>query len=119
MRYALALILFLLAATPGRTEPDAQLQSMVIAVTQHFVQEKLMFGPTSYNRIEFDVEYLYPQPKAGYWAVVGGFMSDQNIPNSFVAAVQLVCPEYKELDCWRLEKLAVNGTIVVDRGDPL
>jgi len=50
---------------------------------------------------------------------VGGFLSDQNTPNSYVAAVRLVCPDFEKVECWRLEKLAINGEITLDRGQPL
>jgi hypothetical protein len=39
--------------------------------------------------------------------------------DSSLAALRLVCPEFETVDCWRLEKLAVNGTVIVDRGAPL
>ncbi len=49
------------------------------------------------------------------WVVVGGYISDQNIPNSFTAAVLLECPEFEKVACWSLEKLSINGKIVLDR----
>jgi hypothetical protein len=39
--------------------------------------------------------------------------------NSYVAAVRLICPEFADVACWRLEKLAINGSIVLDLGKPL
>ncbi len=54
-----------------------------------------------------------------YWAVVGGFVSDQNTPNTFVAAVRLICRDFVKVECWRLEKLAINGKIILDLGKPL
>jgi len=33
--------------------------------------------------------------------------------------VRLICPEADDVACWRLDKLAINGTIVIDRGAPL
>ncbi len=78
-----------------------------------------MLGGAGHYHIEFDVAHLHPQPQANYWAVVGGFVSDQNTPNTYVAAVRLVCPDFAEVGCWRLEKLSINGEITLDRGEPL
>ena len=88
-------------------------------MAQHLVQEQFTFGSLDHDHIEFDVAYLHPQPEINYWAVVGGFVSDQNTPNTYVAAVQLVCPDFAEVECWRLEKLAINQTIVLGLGEPL
>ena len=92
---------------------------MAVSMAQHFVQEEAMFGSLGQYHIEFDVAQLHPQPDPDYWAVVGGYISDQNTPNSYVAAVRLVCPDYEKVACWRLEKLAINGTILLNRGEPL
>ena len=119
MKYIAAFLLALLSAGPARAETDVPLPSMVIGMAQHFVQEKFMFGNLGHYHIEFDVAYLYPQPQPDYWAVVGGFVSDQNTPNKFVAAVRLICPEFNKVECWRLEKLAINGKIILDQGEPL
>ena len=88
-------------------------------MAQHFVQEQYMFGSLGYYHIEFDISYLHPQPQPDYWAVVGGFMSDQNTPNTYVAAVRLICSDFAKVKCWRLEKLAINGKMILDRGQPL
>ncbi len=119
MKYVAAFFLAFLSASLVTAETGAPLRSMVISMAQHFVQEKFMFGSLGHYHIEFDVAYLHPQPQPNYWAVVGGFVSDQNTPNTFVAAVRLICPDFAAVECWRLEKLAINGTIVLDRGQPL
>ncbi len=108
-----------LSASLATAETDARLRSMVTAMAQHFVQEQFMFGSLGHYHIEFDVAYLHPQPQPDYWAVVGSFVSDQNTPNKFVAAVRLICSDFAKVDCWRLEKLAINGKIILDRGQPL
>lgn len=92
---------------------------MAVSMAQHFVQQEAMFGSLGQYHIEFDIAYVYPQPEPGYWAVVGGFISDQSTPNTYVAAVRLVCPDFEKVACWQLEKLAINGTMVRDRGEPL
>ena len=117
--FLLAFLFAGLAAGPATAETRAPLRSMIVAMAQHFVQEKYMFSSLGHYHIEFDMAYLHPQPQPNYWAVVGGFISDQNDPNTYVAAVRLICPEFKEVACWRLEKLAINRKIIVDRGQPL
>ena len=119
MRVLATALVLILSAVPAAAEPDAPPRSLVVSVAQHFVQEEAMFGNLGHYHIEFDVAYLHPQPEPGYWAVVGGYMSEQSTPNSYVAAVRLICPDFDKVTCWRLEKLAVNGTIVVDRGELL
>jgi hypothetical protein len=93
--------------------------AMIVQMAQHLVQERFMFGDLGHYHIEFDVAYLYPQPRPNYWAVVGGFVSDQTDRNTYVAAVSLICPDAQDVNCWRLEKLAINGTVVLDQGQPL
>ncbi len=83
------------------------------------MQESFTFGEAGHYHIEADVAQLHPQPQGNYWAVVGGFVSDQSTPNTYVAAVRLVCPDFAAVACWRLEKLAINGEITLDRGEPL
>ena len=119
MKYVTAFLIAFLSTSPATAETNAPLPSMVIGMAQHFVQEKFMFGSLGHYHIEFDVAYLYPQPQPDYWAVVGGFVSDQNTPNKFVAAIRLICPNFSKVECWRLEKLAINGKIILDLGKQL
>jgi hypothetical protein len=65
--------------------------------------------------IEFDNSFVYSQPRQTLWVVVGGYVSDQSTFNSFTAAVLLECPEFQKVGCWSLEKLSINGKIVLDR----
>jgi|TARA_B100000315_G_C14463481_1_gene534863 hypothetical protein len=123
MKYIAAFLLaFLFAgltagqfAGPATAETQAPLKSMIIAMAQHFVQEKYMFSSLGHYHIEFDMAYLHPQPQPNYWAVIGSFISDQNDRNTYVVAIRLICPDFNEVECWRLEKLAINQTIIVDR----
>lgn len=117
MRTIAALLRFLLSASPAEADPP--LSPVIIAMAQHFVQESFMFGESGHYHIEFDVAHLHPQPHANYWAVVEGFVSDQNTPNTYVAAVRLVCPDFAEVACRRLEKLAISGEVALDRVEPL
>lgn len=119
MKYIAAFLLAFLSADPATAESRVPLRSMVIGMAQHFVQEKFMFGSLGHYHIEFDVAYLHPQPQPNYWAVVGGFISDQNTPNTYVAAVRLICQDVKKVECWRLEKMAINQTIILDRDQSL
>lgn len=117
MRRIAALLTLLMPASPAAADPP--LPSVIIAMARHIVQESFMFGESGHYHIEFDVAHLHPQPQANYWAVVRGFVSDQNTPNTYVAAVRLVCPGIDEVSCWRLEKPAINGEVALDRGEPL
>ena len=105
--------------SPAQSPAHAPTRGLIVAMAQHFVQEKFMFGNLGHYHIEFDVSYLHPQPETNYWAVVGGFVSDQNTPNQYVAALRLICLDATKVACWQLEKLALNGRIVFDLGRPL
>ncbi len=98
---------------------DTPPQSTVIAMAQHFVQEHFMHESIDHYHIEFDIAYIHPQPQPDFWAVVGGFVSDQNIANTYVAALRLICPQFNKVECWRLDKLAINRAIIRNRGDPV
>ncbi len=115
MKFIATFLLVFLSAGLATAETQAPLRSMIISMAQHFVQEKFMFESLGHYHIEFDVAYLHPQPQPNYWAVVGGFVSDQNTPNSYVAAVRLICSDFNEVACWRLDKMAINHAIVFDR----
>lgn len=101
-------------ATPAKAESPPY--PMIVAMAQHFVQDRLMHARTGeHYHIEFDNSFLYSQPRKTLWVVVGGYMSDQSTPNSFTAAVHLDCQEFEKPQCWSLEKLSINGKIVLDR----
>ncbi len=119
MKTVAAFLLAFVPASLATAETHAPLRSMVVGMAQHFVQEKYMFGSLGHYHIEFDVAYVYPQPQPNYWAVVGGFVSDQNTPNIFVAAVQLICADFAKVKCWHLAKLSINGKLIVDQSEPL
>ena len=119
MKYWATFLCALLYAGPATADSITPSRSMIVSIAQHFVQEQFMFGSLGHYHIEFDVAYLHPQPDPDYWAVTGGFVSDQNTPNSYVAAVRLICPDSAKIECWQLEKLAINGSIVLDLGKPL
>jgi hypothetical protein len=88
----------------------------IVAMAQHFVQDRLMSSSeTEHYHIEFDNAFVHSQPRKTLWVVVGGYVSDQNKFNSFTAAVGLDCPDFEKVECWSLEKLSINGTIVLDR----
>lgn len=116
----LATLLFaLLPAVPAVADDDAPLTSIIVGMAQHFVQEQYMLGSLGHYHIEFDMAYVHPQPQPDFWAVVGGFVSDQYTPNTYVAAIRLTCANYEKIECWRLEKLAINGEFIVDEGERL
>ena len=115
----IAVLLMMLSAIPARAdEPPGE--AIIVAMAQHFVQEQYMTGKLAgHYHIEFDVSTLHPQPDPDYWAVVGGFVTDQNDRNIYIAAVRRVCTRHREVACWRLERLAINDEIVLDRGQEL
>jgi len=105
-----------LAAARAAPAADSSPLPYVVAMAQHFVQNRLMKATaTEHYHIEFDQSFVYSQPRETLWVVVGGYVSDQNIFNSFTAAVFLDCPEFEKVACWSLEKLSINGKIVLDR----
>jgi hypothetical protein len=107
-----------LVAAPAAAQSPIPQSPMpyIVAMAQHFVQNRLMTSTArdSYH-IEFDQSFVYSQPRKTLWVVVGGYVSDQNDFNSFTAAVLLDCPEFQKVECWSLEKLSINGKIVLDR----
>lgn len=113
------LLLAVLFAAPAVADDDALLNSIIVSMAQHFVQEQYMLGALGHYHIEFDMAYVHPQPQPDFWAVVGGFVSDQYTPNTYVAAIRLTCADYENVECWRLEKLAINGEFIVDEGQRL
>jgi hypothetical protein len=119
MKYLAAFLLAFLAAGVATAETAAPSRATIVSMAQHLVQEQFMHGDLGHYHIEFDVAQLHPQPQPNYWAVVGGFVSDQNKANVYVAAVRLICPDSDKVECWRLEKLAINRKIVLDLGEPL
>ena len=119
MKGPAALLISVLAVAPLAAEPGAPPRRIIVDMARHFVQERFMHGGTGHYHIEFDTAELHPQPEQNFWAVVGGFVSRQTERNIFVAAVRLVCADYEKVACWSLEKLAINRTIVLDRGKPL
>lgn len=114
-----ALLLGPCAAGIALAQTGGPPNAVVVDMAQHLVQEHVMFETAQHYHIEFDVAYVHPQPEGDYWAVVGGFVSDQSTPNTYVAAVRLLCPEFHEVACWLLEKLAINETVVIDRSREL
>ncbi len=119
MRYLAAWLVALVPAVSALADTDPPSRATIVSMAQHFVHEQYMLGGLGHYHIEFDVAYLHPQPQANFWAVVGGFMSDQSTPNSYVVAIRRICPESLKVECWRLEKLAINRTIILDLGKPL
>ena len=88
----------------------------VVAMAQHLVREQYMDGPLGFHRIQFNPAQLHPQDEPNSWAVVGAFVSDRAVPNTYVAAVRMICPDPQEVKCWRLDALAINDQIVLKRG---
>lgn len=102
-----------LAAAAAQEDPPPA--GTVIAMAQHFIQDRLMGSRTEHHHIEFDLAWIHSRPRKTLWVVVGGYASSQNRANSFTAAVLLECPDFRTPACWSLEKLSLNGQIVLDR----
>jgi hypothetical protein len=119
MRTGLAVLNAFVCADPVVAQTDMRPQSAVVAMAQHFVQEHLMHESTENYHIKFDIAYIPPQPQTNFWAVVGGFVSNHNVANTYGTAVRLMCRQFKRVECWRLDKLAIKRTIILNRGDPV
>ncbi len=119
MNILMAVLIWFVPADWVIAQIDMPPQSTVVAMAQHFVQEHFMHQSADHYHIEFDVAYIHPQPQPNFWAVSGGFVSDQNIVNAYVAAVRLICPQFNKVECWRLDKLAIDRTIILNRSDPV
>lgn len=67
----------------------------------------------------FGAAVVHPQPSGRYWAVVGeavsGALTGHMKRHSYVAAVRLICDDADDAECWRLEKLALDGRILLNR----
>ena len=66
----------------------------------------------------FGPNVVHAQPAGRYWAVVGraisGALTGHMRQHVYVAAVRLMCDDFERAECWRLEKLAIDGRIVLD-----
>jgi hypothetical protein len=106
------------AKSPLR-EAAAPEPGMVVAMAQLLVQQQVIQGPMGLRPMRFDLARLHPQNDANFWAVVGGFVSDFTVPNTYIAAVRLICPDFNEIACWRLDALAINDEVILKMGRDL
>ena len=119
MRTQALLIAVALGAWPAEARAEAPPVPIIVAMAQHFVQDRFMQSGTAHYHIEFDTARLYPHPDDNTWSVVGGFVSDQTTPNIYVVDLRLTCSDADKPACWSLEKLEINRKVIVDRGRPL
>ena len=112
------IVVLFFCTSAAHAEDNAPDNGIIIGVAQQFVAEQLNLPPESHFSIAFDITYIHPQPEPNYWAVVGGFMAELNSndyePHSYVVAIRLLCPDYKNLECWRLDKFAMDNRIIFD-----
>ena len=105
----------LLLPSPAAAGPSDYL---VVTRAHYFMIQRLDYLANA----SFGPAVVHEQPGGRYWAVVGEVVSGAltgNMPRQvYVAAVRQVCDDSQDLACWRLEKLAVDGEIVFDRGEP-
>lgn len=119
-RFALAAwLLSACIALPAMAGEDPPAQ-FIISTAHQFVAEHFERPVDKRFSISFDITQIHPQPGGDYWAVIGGFAA-ANSPagyqrHVFVVAIRLVCPVFENRKCWRLEKLAIDGNILIGRG---
>lgn len=101
-----------------KTSSAKPTDSMIIGMAQQFVLEHYQRQPVNHFDIAFDIANIHPQPDAGYWAVVGGFMADAGgknyKPHAFGIAIRLICPDHEKVTCWQMEKLVIDQTIILN-----
>jgi len=107
-----ALLVLALSAPAAAGEPS---ERTVIGHALELMVERLGFLANA----SFGAAVVHPQPGGNYWAVVGeavsGALTGHMKRHSYVAAVRLICDDADDAKCWRLEKLAFDGRIVLDR----
>jgi len=101
-----------LAERPGgHGEPS---ERVVVGRALELMVERLSFLANA----SFGAAVVHPQPGGRYWAVVGeavsGALTGHMRRHDYVAAVRLVCDEAADAKCWRLEKLAFDGRILLN-----
>ena len=91
---------------------------LVVTRAHYFMIQRLDYLANA----SFGPAVVHEQPGGRYWAVVGEVVSGAltgNMPRQvYVAAVRQICDDAEDLACWRLEKLALDGEIVFDSGEP-
>ena len=119
---AVALIVPLTIAPPNKrahATADAIAYNPLVAImAQHFVYQHILKKKLTFSSVIFDMAAVHPQPERNYWAVVGGYLTNRQFHNTYVAAVRLVCSDSENPDCWFLQKLAINQEIVLNISDP-
>ncbi len=122
LRLILPAVLCLFAAVQVHADEKAKAakppESMIIAMAQHFVLEHFARDPADHFDVAFDIANIHPQPDPNYWAVIGGFMADSGgknyKPHGYGVAMRLVCPKAEKVECWQLEKLVIDRTIILN-----
>jgi hypothetical protein len=109
------LILALLIAFTRPAAADEPSERAIIGHAIELMIERLgLFGNAT-----FGAAVVHPQPSGRYWAVVGeavsGGLTGHMRRHSYVAAVRLICDDADDAKCWRLEKLALDGRILLNR----
>ena len=93
-------------------------EALIIGMAQQFVLEHFRREPQDFFDVAFDVVTVHPQPGGDHWAVIGGFMADSGNktyrPHAYGAAIRLVCEDAEAFACWRLEKLVIDQTVILN-----
>lgn len=118
MKRRILTLALLLAAPLGAAagEPPRQVEDrVVIGHALELMVQRLDFLANA----SFGGMVVHPQPSGRYWAVVGeavsGALTGHMRHHDYVAAVRQICDDADDAKCWRLEKLAFDGRIVVNR----
>lgn len=123
MKTLISLLLAITIVLPMRGSRAAaeseDVDPLVVLMAQHFVYLYLLKRKQIFSGIRFDIAAIFPQPEENYWAVTGGYSTNRQTLNTYVAAVRLVCQDHENPDCWFLQKLAINQKIVLNISDPL
>lgn len=104
--------LLVLAGPAWAAEPS---DKVVVGHALELMVERLNFLANA----SFGAAVVHPQPSGRYWAVVGeavsGALTGHMKRHSYVVAVRLICDDAEDAKCWRLEKLAFDGRILLNR----
>ena len=106
------------AAGIAHSEPKTPPDAVIVSQAQQFVLEHFHRRPEDHFDIAFDIANIHPQPDPDHWAVIGGFMADSGEknykPHAFGVAMRLICADYEKPGCWRIEKLVIDQTVILD-----
>ena len=115
MRAAPLIALILLTAVPsaaGRSKTDG----FAVDMAQHFTIENFHRPARTHFSVTLGASTIHSRSADGRWVVIGSFMAktgpDGYHPHNFVAMVKLTCSEFEKMECWQLQKLAIDNQMI-------